>query len=306
MTLYFYNGGSGGAWDDSSYWYEDSGHGTPHNAVPTSSDDVILDDNVTSSTTSAYCNTLITGTYRIDISAGVAQLYVTTWAQFQWNSGGDYLGYITCPDVQFYNAANHNGTVIGNASFYNSTQMGAGSGGNVSGTVNFYNTSYLYDMSGASTWPTSIIFNNTSYNSYNGIPNTITVIFNNSSYNISTGRVNGNATFNSTTQNIGVVTGVATFNSSSQNGDGITSMTTSVGNGSIFNDSSTHRDMATVVGDALFNNTSLCYGDVQGTATFSKSSAENMLDNEALPGTIETVVIQSGGGINGSSVLGIL
>lgn len=307
MTLYFYAGGSGGSWDNSSYWYEDSGYGTPHNAVPTSTDDVILNDNINGSMSSAYCNTLITGSYSINIPANVAQLYVTTQALFQW--AGDYTGYIDCPDVQFSNGVNHNGTVIGNATFYNSTYMGVGNGGNVSGTVNFYNTSYLNDMSAATTWPTSITFNDTSYNQYgsgSGIPNTVTVIFNGSSYNTSTAKVAGNATFNSTTQNIGVVSGAATFNGSSQNGDGMTMMTTYVGSGSIFNGSSIHRDGATVSGDAIFNDTSYCYGDVTGTATFSKTAAENMLDNEALPGTIGTVVVQGGGGINGSSILGIL
>lgn len=303
MTLYFYAGGSGGAWDNNANWYEDSGYGTPHGAVPTSTDDVILNDNVTGSTADGYCNTLITGSY----SVASFTLNVTTTAQFQWT--GDYSGYIVCPDVQFSNGVNHNGTVIGNASFYNSTYMGVGGGGNVSGTVNFYNTSYLYDMSAATTWPTSITFNDTSYNQYggSGISNTVTVVFNNSSYNVFTAKVAGNATFNSTTQNIGVVSGGATFNGSSQNGDGITMMTTSVGNGSIFNDSSTHKDGATVDGDAFFNDSAYCYGDVTGTATFSKTAAENMLDNEALPGTIGTVIVQGGGGgINGSSILGIV
>lgn len=307
MTLYFYAGGSGGSWDNSSYWYEDSGYGTPHNAVPTSTDDVILNDNVSISMTDAYCNTITTGNYRVDISyLSTKILFVTTQALFQWTSGGDFTGQIVCPDVQFYNAANHNGTVTGNASFYNSTYMGVGSGGSVTGTVNFYNTSYLYDMSGISTWPTSITFNNNSYNSYSGtIPSGILVTFNDSSYNQSTSTIGGNAIFNGTTQNIGTVSGIATFNGSSQNGDGMGSA--NIGSGSIFNGSSIHRDISTVNGDAFFNDTSYCYGDVQGTATFSKTAAENMLDNEALPGAIGTVVVQGGGGgINGSSILGIL
>jgi len=305
MTLYFYAGGSGGSWDQSINWYEDSDHLIPHNAVPTSTDDVILHDNVTSSMSSGYCNTLITGNYRVDIAHNVATLTVTTQALFQWTGGGDYTGYITCPDVQFYNAANHNGTVVGNASFYNSTYMGVGNRGNASGAVNFYNTSYLYDMSNASTWPTSITFNNNSYNSYSGtIPSGILVIFNDSSYNQYTSTIGGNAIFNGTTQNIGTVSGIATFNGSSQNGDGMGSA--NVGSGSIFNGSSIHRNISTVNGDAFFNDTSYCYGDVSGTATFSKTAAENMLDNEALPGTIGAVIIKGGGGINGSSILGIL
>jgi hypothetical protein len=184
--------------------------------------------------------------------------------------------------------------------------MGVGTGGNVSGTVSFYNTSYFYDSTGISIWPTSMTFYDTSYTEGGNINSSVSITFNDSSYNKSSCTISGNATFNATSQNLGVVTGIATFNGSSQNGDGMV-MTTSVGNQSVFNNSSIHRDGATVVGDAFFNDTSLCYGDVQGTATFSKSAAENMLDNEALPGTIGTVVIQGGGGgINGSSILGIL
>jgi hypothetical protein len=134
------------------------------------------------------------------------------------------------------------------------------------------------------------------------------ITFNDSSYSKSsvTLNISGNVVFNNTSQNLGIITGVATFNGSSQNGDGMV-MTTSVGNQSVFNDSSIHRDGTTVVGDAFFNGSAYCYGDVQGTATFSQSAAANMLDNEALPGTIGTVVVQGGGGgINGSSILGIL
>jgi hypothetical protein len=305
-TLYFYAGGSGGSWENTSNWYEDIDHLTNHGAVPTSEDDVILLDSATSGfTTSAYCNTLTTGSYSID--NGSSTIYVTTTASLQW--GGTYGGNIQCPDVQFSNGTSHNGSVTGNASFYNSSYMGVGTGGNVSGSASFYNTSYLYDTSGIYTWPTSLTFDDTSHcdddinPGFSITPPNIT--FNGSSYVISTVTIAFDVTFNSTSQNLGIITGIATFNVSSQNGDGMV-MTTSVGSGSVFNDSSIHRDGATVDGDAFFNGTSYCYGNVDGTATFSKSAAENMLDNEALPGTIGAVIVQGGGGINGSSILGIL
>jgi hypothetical protein len=300
-TLYFYAGGSGGAWDNSGNWYEDSGYSIAHNSVPTSEDDVILGDNVNNSMAIAYCNGITTGSYQFDI--GSTTLNATTFAQFQW--GGTYSGSVTCPDVQFSNGTSHNGSVTGNASFYNSSYMGVGTGGNISGTVSFYDTSYFYDATGITIWPTSMTFYETSYTEGGTINSSVSMTFNDSSYNKSTCTISGNATFNATSQNIGIVTGIATFNGSSQNGDGMV-MTTSVGNQSVFNNSSIHRDGATVVGDGFFNGSAYCYGDVQGTATFSQSAAANMLDNEALPGTIGTVVIQGGGGINGSSILGIL
>jgi hypothetical protein len=301
-TLYFYAGGSGGAWDNSSNWYEDIDHLISYNNVPTSADDVILLDNVNGSMSAVYCNTITTGSYVFDV--GSTSTTVTSQALFQ--SGFTYAGTITCPDVVFSNGATHNGSIIGNASFYNSSYMGVGGGGNVSGTVSFYDTSYFYDATGITTWPTSISFNGSSYCEDSISASISSITFNNSSYNkaISTLTISGNVVFNNTSQNLGIITNVAIFNGSSLNGDGMM-MGASIGDGSIFNGSSIHKDLATVNGDASFNDTSYCYGDVSGTATFSQSAAVNMLDNEAIPGTIGSVMIK-GGGINGSSILGIL
>jgi hypothetical protein len=189
-TLYFYASGAG-AWDNNANWYTDSSLESPHGAVPTSEDNVILLASVNGSTATAYCNTVVTGSYSID---NVSSMIVTTQAQFQW--GTTYTGGITCPDVRFSNGTSHNGSVTGSASFYNSSYMGVGSGGNVSVSASFYDTAYVYDTSGITTWPASMIFYNSSYNM--------------------TGIINTNAKFkDSATNRGGTITGTATFTLSS-------------------------------------------------------------------------------------------
>jgi hypothetical protein len=152
--------------------------------------------------------------------------------------------------------------------------------------------------------------------------------FNNSSQNTSSGTVDDDATFNDTSQNNGNVGNNATFNGSSQNNGDVQESAT-------FNDYSTCigtvNDSEGYTATATFNDFSVCgpYANIQTDTYFNNSAtlsygveivgSANFLTPEtlllALPNIIEgnpTVTIPSftssggGGGINGSSILGLL
>lgn len=55
MSLYYYNAASDGDWSNLANWWQDSGFSTPATALPSSSDEVFINGNVTQNTAGGNC-----------------------------------------------------------------------------------------------------------------------------------------------------------------------------------------------------------------------------------------------------------
>jgi hypothetical protein len=203
-TLYF-NAAVNGDWATLGNWWMDSGHTTPATGLPTSSDSVIVSQEITANSGSepTVVNftqnpgpTLIfdiTVTGMATFQDSVCQATITGNATFSGYSSNS--GTVT-GDATFNDSAGNFGTVTGNATFNDLSYNGSETG--VLGTGTFNDDSYnVYQMSGPCT-------------------------FNHRSSLASGGNVDGNCVFNDSSfvADSTSIGGDATFRGSSYNGAG--------------------------------------------------------------------------------------
>lgn len=167
-TFYWYGGN--GNWDDPFAWWTDSGHTTQASYIPSSLDDVVIEN--------SYVN----------ISATVNSATVET-------------NFFTSPYVL---------TVNGTITFNNGSLGDTYSPAVVSASVAVFNNSTEIRNSSSSLTTTDYVeFNDSSIN-YGSINSTNPVIFRDSSSNASGGYVTNNADFYDTSTNAGTINGNAT------------------------------------------------------------------------------------------------
>lgn len=185
MANYYYNNETSDAlWDTVANWFLDSDYLIPAGSLPTPSDDVFIDGELTTgpsvavSLASITCGSILTSPFNVNLGNAT--------------TGGSY---------EFYNNVTHTGTsVVGGYYFYdNSINSGGVDSNNVSGG--------FFDSSENSGTAYSIAeFNNNSTNT--GTCDS-TASFSDSSHNL--GTVISTATFNDLSYNTGTILGNATF-----------------------------------------------------------------------------------------------
>ena len=286
-TLY-YNAAVDNDWNTLGNWWTDAGFTTPAISFPSTSDDVIVSENVDSNTGPAASVNMMTvggaSNPYTAISVIVANGAIlndssynngTVTGDATFNDSSYNLNTVT-GDATFNDSSFNVSFVTGNATFNDlSYNPGVVSGNAVFNyaslrTINLNNSQQWGTVNGTTKGSdglsiTKFIFNDSSQN-IGTVPGN--AIFNDLSFN-SNGSVSGNATFNDSSYNDATVSGNATFNDLSYNNNA------TVSGNATFNDSS-YNDEGSISGDATFNNSSYNRGIISGNATFNDSSLNDI------------------------------
>ena len=307
---YWYSTGDT-SWNTQANWYTDSSHLTPANSLPSSSDVVVLiGSNAPVANLNAWMQPIfidarvsgVTFAGSGSISSNIIGNVIFSSAGYNYGTltgnvtfnGTSYNQGIVIGDATF-NATSYNyGTLTGNATFNNSSY----NYGTVANNATFNDISY---NEFSSTVTGNATFNNTSKNK--GIV-TGNATFNDTSYSHPQSIIMGNAIFSDKSYNLGKVVGTAKFTYATggiitipnggewgRGGDTATvgnddnpftswvfngnSSNGKVGQGNNYTNYNPHNlinFIATVNGNATFNDTSYNYGFVTGNATFSDLS----------------------------------
>lgn len=312
-TMYFYYSITTTGWDDINSWYVDSGHTKKSYELPSSSTDVILDSNVSSNSgpTPGVNSLTINGNIYLDIALNAigsitlndtsqlggsnptiaAYAFIFNDSSYANNctldpytpgsssnatatfldSSNNYSATINC-DAIFgvsggSDTAYNNATLNGTATFYANTYTSASS--TVGGSATFYDSSYT--TAGATIGASQILF-------YNNSTNNATL----------TGAISTHYFYNSS-ENAGASIDYASFNDSSHNNGGTIVYSVEYNDAS-YATSASNNDNSTMIitGDPISFTSTVTAGVTAYTFTRSVCAGGG------------------GGGINGSSILGIL
>jgi len=320
-TVYFYHTSSSEDWGGNFWYTATAGGGSPTYAPnpDISLDNVIIEASVGSNTTpldatvaSLTVNGVATASTYIstDITCDYANFYDscylntgTTLTQSA-NHGGNSITFsdlsnnqgtlnLSDPSAVFEDGASNDGTVNGDVDVYYPSEKPVG--GTVTGFVTYYGYTLYFgggtndgDWSNSNNW----YLDSANMNPYNDVPSDImpyhnVIIQNNlTSSPSATPYAYDLNTYGSYPyiENVNItVSNLATFSEETYLGTG-----------------------ATITGDALFENLATNRGGtITGIATFTLSSAEEMISN-GYDGTYSDIEFQYGKGVNGSSILGIV
>ena len=216
-----------------------------------------------------------------------------------WNTGSGTVG-----NYAMFNDDGYNDGIVGDYATFNDYNYISGSG-TVGNYATFNDYSYNYGIVGD-----YATFNDSNYSS-GTVGDHAT--FNDSSYN-DTGAVGDHATFNDYVNNNGTVLDYATFNDNSYSLNG------SLGDHATFNDSSYNYngmvgDYATFngesynyngfVGNYFIINSANCYNNAGYWGMTAPLPTPSEVKEKVSFGQAQTGTLKSGGGINGSSILGL-
>lgn len=177
-TLYYYNYSASTDWNTLSNWYVDNGYNQLAASIPDSTQDVVLNSDITSdSSAGAVANNITVNTnVELWISVTVTTLTIFNTGSYYGDgtnsitltsptvtfNGDSYLatGASIVGDVNFYDTSANNGSITGNVTVYYAHAVpfnsSNGNNGTISGTISYSGyssrTVYFYHTSSSEDW----------------------------------------------------------------------------------------------------------------------------------------------------------